>query len=141
MVWFWGNMIINNSANLKLYYIYRPLVTNILTDYNFDLFTQVQTFIWVWKCQWSLKLLKEKKQQIEIYVFKWLVQIQKATFSSISLPIIQFWLPFCDVPGIKSPNLNPTLHPKITIHILQTLFSALNLFLNKFIKIMMGFFR
>ena len=77
---------------------------NILTDYNFEPFTQVQTFIWVWKCQWSLKLLKEKKQQIEIYVFKWLVQIQKATFSSISLPLVQFWLTFCDLPGIKSPN-------------------------------------
>ena len=63
---------------------------NILTDYNFEPFTQLQT--------------KEKKQQIEIYVFKWLVRIQKATFSSISLPLVQFWLPFCDVPGIKSPN-------------------------------------
>ena len=45
MVWFRGKMIINNSANLKLHNIYRPLVMNILTDYNFDLFTQVQTLI------------------------------------------------------------------------------------------------
>ena len=77
---------------------------NILTDYNIEPFTQLQTCIWVWKCQWSPKLLKEKKQQIEIYVFKWLVRIQKATLSSISHPLVQFWLPFCDIPGIKSPN-------------------------------------